>query len=132
MGMAELLNGQLLRMDDNGRLEKVKNSPEMGKAFMDAIDTDLSGSVNEDEWLTFFAKLYNKHPESAAEVLRLYEEALRKPTGSEKMTISKQEGNSSVAEIVVEETAIGQDGCVFTPQWLQTRYMLGLWGFSCR
>merc|ERR1711948_217205 len=57
-------------------LSNVRNSPEIAKAMMHRVDTDLSGTVNKDEWLAYFKKLYEKNEKSAGAVLKLYEKQI--------------------------------------------------------
>jgi len=65
-------NGQL----DMKELSNVRNSPEMAEAMMGKVDTDLSGTVSQDEWVAYFKQLHDKNEKSAAAVLKLYEKQI--------------------------------------------------------
>mmetsp|Transcript_119470 Transcript_119470/g.338773 ORF Transcript_119470/g.338773 Transcript_119470/m.338773 type:complete len:135 (+) Transcript_119470:94-498(+) len=58
---------------DVGELSRLRKSPEMAKAMMRKVDTDLSGTVSKDEWLAYFSKLFEWNEMAAAEILGLFE-----------------------------------------------------------
>jgi Ca2+-binding EF-hand superfamily protein len=68
-------NGQL----DMDELKDVRNNADMAAAMMRNLDTDLSGTLNEEEWLNYFYRLFLKNPKSAAAVLKLYEHQIKAP-----------------------------------------------------
>merc|ERR1712217_309400 len=65
-------NGQL----DMAELSNVRNSQEYARTMMSKWDTDLSGTINRDEWLNYFAKAFERNENAAAIVLKLYEKQI--------------------------------------------------------
>merc|ERR1712012_383000 len=66
-------NGEL----DMAELSNVRESEEAAKAMMGKWDTDLSGTINREEWLNYFAKSFEKNEKRASIVLQLYEKQIK-------------------------------------------------------
>merc|ERR1719210_235574 len=61
---------------DMEELANVRNSKELATAMMKQWDADLSGTINKDEWLNYFAKSFEKNEKNALIVLKLYEKQI--------------------------------------------------------
>jgi len=64
---------------DLGELRDVRNNPDMAEAMMRILDTDLDGTLNEEEWMNYFYKLFLKNEKTAAAILKLYEKQVKAP-----------------------------------------------------
>mmetsp|Transcript_82810 Transcript_82810/g.234901 ORF Transcript_82810/g.234901 Transcript_82810/m.234901 type:complete len:138 (-) Transcript_82810:102-515(-) len=72
---------ELADKDKNGTLDMeeistLRKSPEMAKAMMRKVDTDLSGTVSKAEWQAYFQKLFTWNDKAATEILGLFESHL--------------------------------------------------------
>jgi len=70
--------------DKNGELDidelcTVRNNAGMAEVMMLNLDTDLSGTLNQEEWLNYFYKLFSKKESSGKALLKLYEKQIQQP-----------------------------------------------------
>ena len=107
-------NGQL----DMEELSDVRNSKDLAMAMMGEWDVDLSGTLNKDEWLNYFAKAFENN-EKVSTVLKAYEKQIQENNnGSEQNSTTKvaepnQEPDpeesitaTNPAEPIIEETTV--------------------------
>eukprot|EP00931_Biecheleriopsis_adriatica_P076040 TRINITY_DN49795_c0_g1_i1.p1 TRINITY_DN49795_c0_g1~~TRINITY_DN49795_c0_g1_i1.p1 ORF type:complete len:499 (-),score=142.27 TRINITY_DN49795_c0_g1_i1:59-1555(-) len=55
-------------------LDKALKSANQAKSWMRYVDSDRSGDISEEEWERYIKSIYDKRPESAAAVLKWYED----------------------------------------------------------
>jgi Ca2+-binding EF-hand superfamily protein len=68
-------NGQL----DMDELCTVRNNASMAGVMMLNLDTDLTGTLSQEEWLNYFYRLFSKKESSAKALLKLYERQIQQP-----------------------------------------------------
>merc|ERR1712118_426119 len=76
--------GDLADKDHNGQLDMdelctVRNNASMAGAMMLNLDTDLTGTLSQEEWLNYFYRLFSKKESSAKALLKLYERQIQQP-----------------------------------------------------